>query len=315
MEHEDVKMFNAKGEPSDDNVSSYEKLRKSFDHLYRNVSSEALDMQPPVMPEDGHTTRVTSGEDASSSAAGKDTNALEALWDDEDTRAFYECLPDLRAFVPAVLLGEAEPKANEHSVKTQDQSNGPSISLLFYEVSFLFFLNLHVFRASRGAGSESDQVQPTQDMAEVSAESGTLREGKGTEKGKDKEEKDKEKVKDPEKEKGKEKDAERKGENEKEKLKSLQGANLDALLQRLPGCVSRDLIDQLTVDFCYVNSKLSRKKLVRALFNVPRTSLELLPYYSRMVATLSNCMKDVSSMLLQMLEEEFNFLINKKVCF
>uniref|UniRef100_A0A6N2LBX2 MIF4G domain-containing protein n=1 Tax=Salix viminalis TaxID=40686 RepID=A0A6N2LBX2_SALVM len=39
MEHEDVKMFNAKVEPSDDNVSSYEKLRKSYDHLYRNVSS------------------------------------------------------------------------------------------------------------------------------------------------------------------------------------------------------------------------------------------------------------------------------------
>ena len=53
---------------------------------------------------------------------------------------------------------------------------------------------------------------------------------------------------------------------------------------------------------------------MRALFNVPRTSLELLPYYSRMVATLSTCMKDVPSMLLQMLEEEFNFLINKKVC-
>jgi hypothetical protein len=84
-------------------------------------------------------------------------------------------------------------------------------------------------------------------MAEVSAESGPLQEGKSTEKGKDKEEKDKEKVKDPEKEKGKEKDAERKGENEKEKLKSLEGTNLDALLQRLPGCVSRDLIDQLTV--------------------------------------------------------------------
>uniref|UniRef100_A0A6N2KTZ4 Uncharacterized protein n=1 Tax=Salix viminalis TaxID=40686 RepID=A0A6N2KTZ4_SALVM len=113
-------------------------------------------MQPPVMPEDGHTTRVTSGEDASSSAAGKDTNALEALWDDEDTSAFYECLPDLRAFVPAVLLGEAEPKANEHSVKTQDLSNE--------------------------LATESDQGQPTQDMAEVSAESGTLREGKGTEK-------------------------------------------------------------------------------------------------------------------------------------
>ncbi|XP_062096457.1 regulator of nonsense transcripts UPF2-like [Humulus lupulus] len=31
-----------------------------------------------------------------------------------------------------------------------------------------------------------------------------------------------------------------------------------------------------------------------------------------MVPTLSTCMKDVSSMLLQMLEEEFHFLINKK---
>ena len=226
---------------------------------------------------------------------------------------------------------------------------------------------------------ESDQrQQATQDTTEVSADSGTFQEGKNLDRGKDKEEKDKEKTKDMDKEKGKDKDADKKGENEKEKLKGLEktkdmdkekgkekdsdkkgenekeklkgleGTNLDALLQRLPGCVSRDLIDQLTViisvslsfivyyqfsyfgiktltmislyfhfqvEFCYLNSKSNRKKLVRALFNVPRTSLELLPYYSRMVATLSTCMKDVSSMLLQMLEEEFNFLINKKVKF
>ena len=45
----------------------------------------------------------------------------------------------------------------------------------------------------------------------------------------------------------KEKDNDKKGENEKENLRNLDGASLDALLQRLPGCVSRDLIDQLTV--------------------------------------------------------------------
>jgi regulator of nonsense transcripts 2 len=67
------------------------------------------------------------------------------------------------------------------------------------------------------------------------------------------------------------------------------------------------------VEFCYLNSKATRKKLVRALFGVPRTSLELLPYYSRMVATLACCMRDVPTMLISMLEEEFNFLINKKV--
>ncbi|XP_035548601.1 regulator of nonsense transcripts UPF2 isoform X1 [Juglans regia] len=289
MEHENAKILSARGELNDENAASYEKLRKSYDILYRNVSSlaEALDMQPPAMPEDGHTTRVTTGEGASPPASGKDSSVLEAIWDDEDTRAFYECLPDLRAFVPAVLLGEADPKANEPSMKMQEQHTEPT--------------------------PESDQdQQATQDAAEVSSDSGALQEGKSIDKGKDKEEKDKEKIKDSDKEKGKEKDADKKGENEKEKLKGLEGTNLEALLQRLPGCVSRDLIDQLTVEFCYLNSKSNRKKLVRGLFNVPRTSLELLPYYSRMVATLSTCMKDVSSMLLQMLEEEFNFLINKK---
>ncbi|CAA3033700.1 regulator of nonsense transcripts UPF2 [Olea europaea subsp. europaea] len=204
-------------------------------------------MRPPVMPEDGHTTRVTSGEDVSSPGVGKDTSYLEALWDDEDTRAFYECLPDVRAFVPAVLLGEAEPKLNEQSPNTQEQSSD--------------------------LAPESGQTA-TEETIEVSADSGALWE--------DKEEKDKERTKEPDREKGKEKDAERRGENEKDKVKGLEGTNLDALLQRLPSCVSRDLIDQLTVEFCYLNSKANRKKLVRALFNVPRTSLELLPYYSRM---------------------------------
>ncbi|XP_010253476.1 PREDICTED: regulator of nonsense transcripts UPF2 isoform X2 [Nelumbo nucifera] len=278
MENENSKILNAKGELSDENVTSYEKLRKSYDQLFRGVSSlaEALDMQPPVMPEDSHTTRVTTGEDASSPAAGKESSVLEPLWDDEDTRAFYECLPDLRAFVPAVLLGEAESKIAEQSSKTQEQPTDST--------------------------SEADQGHVAQDGAEACVDSGPSQDGKSDEKVKGKEERDKEKTKDSDKDKGKEKDSERKGETEKEKIKGLEGTNLDALLQRLPGCV----------EFCYLNSKSNRKRLVRALFNVPRTSLELLPYYSRMVATLSTCMKDVSSMLLQMLDEEFNFLINKK---
>ncbi|XVE75312.1 hypothetical protein DITRI_Ditri12bG0084400 [Diplodiscus trichospermus] len=291
MEDENAKIVNAKGELNEENASSYEKMRKSYDHLYRNVSSlaEALDMQPPVMPEDSHTTRVNTGEDASSPVTGKESSNLEDIWDDEDTRAFYEGLPELRAFVPAVLLGEAEPKVTEHTSKAQEQPTESS--------------------------TEADQcTSVAQDAVEAYADTGNLQEGKITEKWKYKEEKDKEKTKDPDKERGKEKekDTERKGENEKEKLKCLEGTNLDALMQRLLGCVSRDLIDQLTVELCYLNSKSNRKRLVRALFSVPRTSLELLPYYSRMVATLSTCMKDVPSMLLQMLEEEFNFLINKK---
>ena len=57
--------------------------------------AESLDMQPPVMPDDGNTTRVTTGTDALPSS-GKESSALEPIWDDEDTKAFYESLPDLR---------------------------------------------------------------------------------------------------------------------------------------------------------------------------------------------------------------------------
>uniref|UniRef100_A0A1J3JRJ2 Regulator of nonsense transcripts UPF2 n=1 Tax=Noccaea caerulescens TaxID=107243 RepID=A0A1J3JRJ2_NOCCA len=288
MEKENSKLVNAKGELSEDSASSYEKLRKSYDHLYRNISSlaESLDMQPPAMPEDG-TTRLTAGDEPSSSAAVKDTSVPEPIWDDEDTRTFYECLTDLRAFVPAVLLGEAEPKSNEQSAKAKD-------------------------KLSESTSEAVESQQTTEDTTEVPADSGSTADGSNIEQPKEKEEVYKEKAKDAKKEKGKEKDSDRKVDHEKEKGKSLDVANFERLLQRLPGCVSRDLIDQLTVDYCYLNSKTNRKKLVKALFNVPRTSLELLAYYSRMVATLATCMKDIPSTLVQMLEDEFDALVHKK---
>jgi regulator of nonsense transcripts 2 len=40
-------------------------------------------------------------------------------------------------------------------------------------------------------------------------------------------------------------------------------AQLDSLLSRLPNMINRDLIDQAAVDFCYLNSKASRNKLIK----------------------------------------------------
>uniref|UniRef100_A0ACD5UDH1 Uncharacterized protein n=1 Tax=Avena sativa TaxID=4498 RepID=A0ACD5UDH1_AVESA len=279
MESENAKILNAKGELSDENTALYEKLRKSFDQLFRCVSSlaEALDMQPPVMPDDGHTTRViTMGTELS--PCGKDVSAVEPIWDDEDTKAFYESLPDLRVFVPGVLLGEAEPKLVDQQREVHEKTS---------EIKL-------------------EQGTKLQDNAETSTSEHQL-EGKENVAAKNREKKEK-----TDKDNSKEKDADRKGDIEREKVRATDGASLDNLLLRLPKCVSRDLIDQLAVEFCYLNSKANRKKLARALFNVPRTSLELLPYYSRLVATLSTCMKDLPSMLLSMLEEDFNFLMNKK---
>ena len=67
------------------------------------------------------------------------------------------------------------------------------------------------------------------------------------------------------------------------------------------------------VDFCFLNSKANRRKLIRTIFQAPRRQLEVLPYWSRMVATLSLCLRDVAPPLLQMLEEEFTALAPKRV--
>lgn len=71
------------------------------------------------------------------------------------------------------------------------------------------------------------------------------------------------------------------------------GAQVDALLIRLPELNNRDLIDQAAVDFCFLNSKASRNRLLKVLEDVPRGRQDLLPYYSRLVATLNKYMPDI----------------------
>jgi regulator of nonsense transcripts 2 len=39
LEQENARMLNAKGELSEENATAYEKLRKSYEHLFRNISA------------------------------------------------------------------------------------------------------------------------------------------------------------------------------------------------------------------------------------------------------------------------------------
>ncbi|KAJ4300471.1 mRNA decay protein [Collariella sp. IMI 366227] len=55
------------------------------------------------------------------------------------------------------------------------------------------------------------------------------------------------------------------------------GAQVDALLSRLPELTTKDAIDQAAIDFCYLNSKASRNRLVKALTDVPKGRGDLLP--------------------------------------
>ena len=90
------------------------------------------------------------------------------------------------------------------------------------------------------------------------------------------------------------------------------GAQVDALLTRLPEMTNKDIIDQTAVDFCFLNSKASRNRLIKALTEVPKGRSDLLPAWSRLVATLGRYMPDVPKGLVDYLDAEFRSLQRRK---
>ncbi|KAK6507741.1 hypothetical protein TWF481_006163 [Arthrobotrys musiformis] len=91
------------------------------------------------------------------------------------------------------------------------------------------------------------------------------------------------------------------------------GAQVDALLIRLPELTNRELIDNFAYDFCFLNSKASRNRLIKVLEDIPRGRSDLLPYYSRLIASLSKAgLTDVSSAMVTYLDKEFRSLQKRK---
>ena len=81
---------------------------------------------------------------------------------------------------------------------------------------------------------------------------------------------------------------------------------------KLPDCLSRKQADAWCIDFCNMNNKRSRRRLVKEMFLVRLNRLELLPYYGRIVATLSHVYLDIGSHLAERLERQLRRLIRLK---
>lgn len=90
------------------------------------------------------------------------------------------------------------------------------------------------------------------------------------------------------------------------------GAQVDALLARLPELQTKEAVDQAAIDFCFLNSKASRNRLIRVVQEVPKGRSDLLPLYSRLVATLGKYLPDISTSLVSYLDDEFRSLQRRK---
>lgn len=90
------------------------------------------------------------------------------------------------------------------------------------------------------------------------------------------------------------------------------GAQVDAIILRLPELTNKEIIDQTAIDFCFLNSKASRNRLVKALTDVPKNRGDLLPSWARLIATLGQYMPDIPKGVIEYLDAEFRSLQARK---
>ena len=90
------------------------------------------------------------------------------------------------------------------------------------------------------------------------------------------------------------------------------GAQVDALLARLVELMTKDQVDQFAIDFCFLNSKASRNRLIKSIEEIPKGRTDLLPLYARLIATLGRYLTDVSQAMISYLDDEFRSLQRRK---
>ncbi|CAL8462985.1 g2519 [Coccomyxa elongata] len=129
-EDDNQRVLNNRGELLEEMAAAYEKQHRSFEALQKSLASlaESLEREMPALPET--TTRFT-GEGGVSLVTRQEGEDLSTgPFEDEETRALYESLPDIRALVPALLLGTAEgqPTAEEEGPEVPMETEAPADS-------------------------------------------------------------------------------------------------------------------------------------------------------------------------------------------
>ncbi|KAM6502194.1 ARM repeat-containing protein [Amanita muscaria] len=276
------------GEIFEDRQQAYEKMTKSYEKLLANCQtlSELLHLPLPSLPTASQKPdSILIG--TNSSPAGEENEEIYVTggkWQDEEERKFFEDVQDLKDFVPSSVLGidEVVEAATENDKEREKEREKERVDREKEEVKKLEeeLERLGDGSAEQGAqngsqnGLDLDQDEtPTPTPGTPRAQTPPI-----------------------------------------SPRLAPQGPSqlLTALLVRLPDATNKALIDQAAVDFSFLNSKAARKRLVKFLSQVPKNRTDLLPYYSRLVATLNKYMPDIGSEQVAILDEEFRYLQRKK---
>ncbi len=283
------------GTLNEDKEATLDSSRKAYDKVLSNVTAlaEAISKPIPELPDEAAEEKVAgielwSGEGLS----GEGRVGLPNLgpWDDEETQSFYEDLPDLfMSVLPSQLGFTTEEWANlrgeyEHGRLQDDEVAEQGLDELTGlgkdegEGDDGLSMITEALPAELGLGrlDSLDEVREEEkEETEIEADkcSPDMQVAAAVEDGKE-----------DELEGG---DGDKKCDNGNNRNQQL----LLLLTEELPQCHNRERSDALAIKFCEMNSKSARKRLITALYNVPRQALYLLPQYARIVATLNQVYK------------------------
>ncbi len=195
--------------------STLTKLQATAEQL-----ANLLDEDVPALEE--KRTDPNDEEEAEMEKIEVETSSLGDLWEDEDTKSFYENLVDLKAFIPAILYKDSASHAapqQEEEVQEEEDFDNEVTSEILEEVEEVTPPNIE------GEPTHSAYTA----VKHASCMQSLIDEGE-----------------------------------EQDNQTTSSKMQLDAFLDKLATCVSRDMIDNAAVDFCMnLNTKNNRKKLVK----------------------------------------------------
>ncbi|KAJ3339350.1 hypothetical protein HDU93_008355 [Gonapodya sp. JEL0774] len=290
----------ARGHVHEERQERYDTTTRKHEKLLANVRalSEALGLPMPELPVE--EAAVTGGLGGSGEikfgATGRgedgDSGQVSGMWEDDETRRFYEDVVDLADRVPQVLLGIG-----------QKQKDGP----------------LPMRGGNGDSGSASAEPRRSDNETDVNGASGRNNDSVDDNRQPSNAERSSTKVDDfdtPEPIPDIPDDASlssaESGEDSSPPLSDPTTLTLPTLMARLPDLGSRSQADQFAVDFCYLGTKNARKRLVKEVVELPWEKTAAVPYVARVVAEVGKYVVDVKSKVVEGVEKEFHRQLKKR---
>ena len=121
MEKTNRRILLTKGEVHADRLEKTEAAKLAYGKLLANTEqlSDVLDEEMPELKV-VKKTEEDEEEEAALEDVEMEISTLGSLWEDEDSRAFYESLADLKAFIPAILYRDSSKQGVMEEEKEDD---------------------------------------------------------------------------------------------------------------------------------------------------------------------------------------------------